>query len=114
MAEAKRKKDISATPTSQCDSEENNTSFMPQGGGSAERLATLSRSLAHAMIADTPPIELRVDAPEGTISSALAVNIGLLVTEQLVDQRGQVCVPAQCGGRSGPHHLRTCRVLAGS
>ena len=48
-------------------------------------LTTLSESLAHSMIADTRPIELSINAAEGTVSSALAVSLGLLVTELVIN-----------------------------
>ena len=46
---------------------------------------TLAESLARSMIADARPIELSVNAAEGTVSSALAVSLGLLVTELVIN-----------------------------
>ena len=46
---------------------------------------TLTESLAQSMIADTRAIELSVSAAEGTVSSALAVSLGLLVTELVIN-----------------------------
>jgi two-component sensor histidine kinase len=46
---------------------------------------TLTEALTRSMIADTHPIELSVNAAEGTVSSALAVSLGLLVTELVIN-----------------------------
>jgi two-component sensor histidine kinase len=37
------------------------------------------------MIADTRPVELSVDAAEGTVSSAFAVSLGLIITELVIN-----------------------------
>lgn len=48
-------------------------------------LTALSESLAQSMIAETRPIELSVNAAEGAVSSAVAVNLGLIVTELVIN-----------------------------
>ena len=48
-------------------------------------LTTLTESLARSMVADARPVELIVNATEGTVSSALAVSLGLLVTELVIN-----------------------------
>ncbi len=48
-------------------------------------LTALGELLAQSMIADTRPIELSVNAAEGTVSSAVAVSLGLIVTELVIN-----------------------------
>ncbi|PNG24997.1 sensor histidine kinase [Methylocella silvestris] len=48
-------------------------------------LSTLCGSLAASMVGDDQPIEVKVEADEGTIDSANAVSIGLIVTELLIN-----------------------------
>jgi two-component sensor histidine kinase len=48
-------------------------------------LTTLTESLAQSMIADARPIELSVNAADGRVSSAVAVSLGLIVTELVIN-----------------------------
>ncbi|ACK50032.1 signal transduction histidine kinase [Methylocella silvestris BL2] len=48
-------------------------------------LSTLCSSLAASMVADSQPIAIKVEADEGTVDSANAVSIGLIVTELLIN-----------------------------
>jgi two-component sensor histidine kinase len=58
------------------------------GAGSVDTVpyfTTLTESLARSMIADARPIELSVNAAEGAVGSAVAVSLGLLVTELVIN-----------------------------
>jgi chemotaxis protein methyltransferase CheR len=48
-------------------------------------LTTLCASLARSMIGDSRPVELRVEGTRGTMLSAEAVSIGLIVMESVIN-----------------------------